>query len=484
MSEIFASPTAKSNRSQLMYIIFLILDGMLYAGILHFVVYTFSDKIPRSIVYNLNIVLMVGLLCFYLTSVLLPLQVTKRRTGFNEVIRRSVTVSVLTQCLFAILWYFVTSNSGKEINFALLMTASLVVSLCALRAFESLALKQLRRVGRNQRSVCFFGEDSALLNLYNEMMLNPETGYNVVGYFGDAEIVDAPASLKHLGTRQDFLDIANGKKTDAIANTNLHQVDEMYCCVSRQDYDILRFVIRFCDKAVVRFFYVPRIYNTRPLSLKPELVGNIVMYTNHYEPLSHMSNRFIKRTFDIVTSAIVCLCLLPFIPIIAFLIKRQSPGPIFFSQIRTGLAGRDFKCYKFRSMHINADCDTMQATKDDPRKFPFGNFMREHNIDELPQFFNVLKGDMSIVGPRPHMKLHTEQYSAIIEQYMVRHFEKPGITGLAQVTGFRGETKELKQMEGRIERDVWYIEHWSFLLDIKICWLTAIGFFIKDNNAY
>ena len=135
-------------------------------------------------------------------------------------------------------------------------------------------------------------------------------------------------------------------------------------------------------------------------------------------------------------------------------------------------------------MHVNKDADTEQATKEDPRKFKFGNFMRKANIDELPQFFNVLKGDMSIVGPRPHMLYHTDVYSKLISKYMVRHFSKPGITGWAQVTGYRGETKELWQMEERVRRDIWYIEHWSFWLDIKIILMTVKSVFKHDENAY
>ncbi|WP_084589723.1 sugar transferase [Prevotella sp. S7 MS 2] len=171
-------------------------------------------------------------------------------------------------------------------------------------------------------------------------------------------------------------------------------------------------------------------------------------------------------------------------PIIAMCIKLQSPGPGLFKQQRTGLNGQTFNCLKFRSMHVNADSDKQQATKDDPRKFAFGNFMRKTNIDELPQFFNVLKGDMSIVGPRPHMLYHTDVYRDLIDKYMVRHFSKPGITGWTQITGFRGETKELWQMEERIKRDICYIEHWSFWLDIKIIMKTAIEFMIPDKRAY
>jgi len=177
------------------------------------------------------------------------------------------------------------------------------------------------------------------------------------------------------------------------------------------------------------------------------------------------------------------LCL-PILPVVAVFILIQSPGPLFFRQIRTGVSGKDFMCYKFRSMHINRDADTVQATEHDPRKFPFGDWMRKYNIDELPQFWNVLMGEMSVVGPRPHMLYHTEMYKRKIGKYMVRHFVKPGITGWAQVTGFRGETKELWQMEERVKCDIWYIEHWSIWLDIRIVWMTVKSIFIHDEKAY
>ncbi|MGL5893358.1 MAG: sugar transferase [Bacteroidales bacterium] len=165
-------------------------------------------------------------------------------------------------------------------------------------------------------------------------------------------------------------------------------------------------------------------------------------------------------------------------------IKSSSPGPIFFKQTRTGLNGADFTCYKFRTMHVNSQADTQQAEKNDPRKTRLGNFLRKSSIDELPQFINVLLGDMSVVGPRPHMLRHTEEYSAIIDRYMVRHLIKPGITGWAQVNGFRGETKTLKQMESRIKRDVWYLENWSFLLDVRIILLTILNAIRGEENAY
>lgn len=261
-------------------------------------------------------------------------------------------------------------------------------------------------------------------------------------------------------------------------------VQEIFCSLSHNKDEEIKRIMQFCDKNVIHFHYVPRQFGNYQLNLKPEQLGEFRLYTNRKEPLLEVQNYALKRAFDIVFSGCVCLCLLPFLPIIALIIKLQSPGPIFFKQARTGSDGRNFYCIKFRSMHVNADADKIQATKNDPRKFAFGNFMRKTNIDELPQFINVLKGDMSIVGPRPHMLKHTEMYSQIIDKYMVRHFCKPGITGWAQVTGYRGETKEVWQMEERIKRDIWYIENWSFWLDIKIIFLTAKSVIIPDKNAY
>ena len=195
-------------------------------------------------------------------------------------------------------------------------------------------------------------------------------------------------------------------------------------------------------------------------------------------------NRFVKRAFDLVVSSIVLL-LSPIVLIpVAIGIKLSSPGPIFFTQKRTGYRGREFNCYKFRTMRVNAESDTAQATKDDPRKTRFGNILRHTSIDELPQFYNVWRGEMSIVGPRPHMVKHTKEYSELIDKYMLRHTIKPGITGWAQVRGYRGQTDQLWQMEKRVECDVWYAENWNFLLDLKIIFLTVVNVFRGDKNAY
>ena len=204
-----------------------------------------------------------------------------------------------------------------------------------------------------------------------------------------------------------------------------------------------------------------------------------------HSPLYIRYNRIVKRTFDLMVSIIVLCTLFPLILlIVGLIIKLTSPGPIFFIQKRTGKDGKDFWCYKFRSMKVNKDADKVQATADDPRKTPFGNFIRNTSIDEIPQIINVFLGDMSLIGPRPHMVKHTEMYSKLIDNYMDRHAVKPGITGWAQVSGLRGETKELYQMENRVKADIWYIENWSFLLDMKIIAKTVLTILLGDKNAY
>ncbi len=199
---------------------------------------------------------------------------------------------------------------------------------------------------------------------------------------------------------------------------------------------------------------------------------------------SHITYTVFHRGLDIVVSLIALILLMPFFPIVAFIIKYQSPGPLFFSQERTGLNGKTFRMYKFRSMHVNDEANRVQATLNDPRKFPFGKVMRRTSIDELPQLYNILRGDMSLIGPRPHMLAHTDYYSKMIPYYMERHAVKPGLTGWAQVMGWRGDTPELWMMEGRVIRDIWYIEHKSVWLDIRILFMTVGAVLFPAKGAH
>ena len=237
---------------------------------------------------------------------------------------------------------------------------------------------------------------------------------------------------------------------------------------------------------VVHFYSVPNVSNYLHHRMYFNMIGTVPYLSFFRDPLSSsVQNRVIKRTFDIVFSLTFLCTIFPIVLlVVAVITKITMPGPLFFRQKRNGLNDKVFYCIKFRSMRVNDDADKVQATKDDPRKTKWGNIMRKTNIDELPQFINVLLGDMSVVGPRPHMLKHTEEYSQIIDKYMVRHFVRPGITGWSQVTGFRGETKELSQMEGRVKGDIWYIEHWTFWLDLYIIFKTIANAIRGEKEAY
>jgi len=385
------------------------------------------------------------------------------------------------------------------------------------RLIERWSVKRLRRLGNNSRTVTFIGNDPELMTVYEKLKNDPTMGYRVKGYYADTEMGEwthskmadgrrkmddgrskmadgrsemedgniqpsdighHTSALKRLGTLQEFM------QKIVMEPDELHLGDELYVSLSRRDKDIIKRISQFCDHRVIRFYYVPVSVESMGMNLKREMLDDIEVFTTYEIPLANPVNKAVKRAFDIVASLFFLVPTALMFPFIYLIIKIQSPGPVFFRQKRTGIDGKDFDMLKFRSMHVNKDADKLQATKNDPRKYPFGNFMRKSNIDELPQFLNVLKGDMSFVGPRPHMLLHTEQYSQLIDKYMVRHFVKPGLTGWAQVTGFRGETKELWQMEGRVKRDIWYIEHWSIWLDIRIIWMTMKTIFVHDKNAY
>ena len=450
--------------------------------------------------------------------------VIHRRSISADHVLRQVTLLVFTQCvvtyLFTKVGFVLVHKSSPHAFFTLFFTFIYYPVLLVARFSERWAIKHYRSLGGNSRTVLLVGSDSSLLPVYDFLVSDPTTGYRVIGYYANHAWDEVSgerreASLPpHLGTLADleaitsssssssFLPFSVGRSSAAAsspasssslpfsvgrssaATTAPIIPDELYCSLSWSKRDAIQRIMRFCDRHVIHFYFIPVRAESFGHSLKIEQIGETVGYTNYVDPLQLPTNKLIKRLFDVFFSLFVLLLLLPFAPIIALIIKLQSPGPVFFRQQRTGIGGQSFQCLKFRSMHVNVDADRLQATKDDPRKFPFGNLMRRMNIDELPQFWNVLRGDMSIVGPRPHMLAHTEQYSRLIDKYMVRHFVRPGITGWAQVTGYRGETQELWQMEGRIKRDIWYIENWSFWLDLRIIWRTLRQLIIPDKNAY
>ena len=313
------------------------------------------------------------------------------------------------------------------------------------------------------------------VELYRELTEASYAGFRVIGYFDHEPGNRYPKECPYLGRPEDV-------------NVYLGQhpkVHFLFCCLPSKDRDVIIPIINFCENHLVRFYSVPNVHNYLQNRMYFNMLGSVPFLSLRPDPLSQLGNKFVKRTFDIVFSlCFLCTLFIPILIIVTIITKITMPGPIFFRQKRNGLNDKEFYCYKFRSMKVNADADKVQATKDDPRKTKWGNIMRKTSIDELPQFINVLKGDMSVVGPRPHMLKHTEEYSKLINKYMVRHFVKPGITGWSQVTGYRGETKELKDMEGRIRGDIWYIEHWSFGLDLYIIYKTVANAVHGEKNAY
>lgn len=437
-----------------------------------------KDTVPHPLTFSTNMLFLIANFSMVIGEYFFHTIIHLRKLRVIDVVKRVGKLTFM-QAIISFVLIKLMCNYGEMFKFFLFYSVSLYIVLLISRLIERQVLNAYRRKGGNTRSVIFIGNDPANLEVYKELVSDPTMGYRVIGFYSDSIIEDAPKELKKIGDISHDLAkiIGSTKEPDRVC-------DDIFCSLSHDEYERIVKIMRFCDRNIIHFFYVPRQFGNYRLQLKTERIGNIDVLTNYKEPLLNPTNKFIKRSFDIVFSLIVCLCMLPFIPIIALIIKIQSPGPLLFKQKRTGLNGKTFVCYKFRSMHVNKESDMEQATKDDPRKFPFGNFMRKTNIDELPQFYNVLKGDMSIVGPRPHMLHHTDIYSSMISKYMVRHFSKPGITGWAQVTGYRGETKELWQMEERVRRDIWYIENWSFWLDIKIIFMTIKSIFKPDKMAY
>ncbi len=303
------------------------------------------------------------------------------------------------------------------------------------------------------------------------------SGYDLLGYFYKND--NEPPHKIHTETPITYL----GTKDDLAAYIIDHHVDELYIDMTYGNSNDHKELLLLCEAKMVRVYYLPNIHNMR--NARTQEFGEIYVMARYNEPLKNMGNRMLKRGFDIAVSALFLCTLFPFILLTVWIVSKITmPGPLFFKQKRTGYDGKDFYCLKFRSMKVNTDADKVQAVKDDPRITKWGSFMRHTNLDEMPQFVNVLLGDMSLVGPRPHMLAHTDYYSDYISDYMIRHFVKPGITGWAQTHGARGETKTIHDMKQRVEKDFWYNEHWSFWLDIQIMIKTITDVIQGDEKAF
>jgi len=355
----------------------------------------------------------------------------------------------------------------------LLVFVLFAMGLTTLRILTIYFLKLGRSKGMNKRTVVFMGGGKWAYTLFYKMIKNSGYGYEVIGVF------DSIRPKNVLG------ELYKGTLDQLDPFLKQHTVDEIIIALPDKNWEDIEQIVQLCERKMIRTSIVPQFSKYINTYLSIDYVDHLPLLSVRKEPLQSMSNRIAKRLFDIVFSIFVIVLILSWLfPILALLVKLSSKGPVFFKQVRSGRYNKNFVCYKFRSMMMNVDADSTQATKNDPRITPLGAFMRKTNLDELPQFINVLLGQMSVVGPRPHMLTHTEIYGKIIDKYMVRHYAKPGITGWAQVIGLRGETKELIDMGKRAEADIWYIENWTLILDLKIIVMTVFNMIKTESNAY
>lgn len=396
------------------------------------------------------------------------------RSGFRAArmkcwIGESFRTAILHVLIFTTLLYMTDNNEIAPLTLLeFYMIAS--ITLLSERTVVRIMIKHLRSVRRNKNRVVIVGAKATAAHLCQELVADSGFVDKTMGVFA--------------GHPEPSIDqcLYRGNINDTDEYTGNNTINETYCTLNTDQEEQLQTTVNAADSHTVRY-YVPQISRDMTIEFDMERIGFVTVMANCRAPLSNPLNRIMKRAVDIIIGSVAALLFpLVFIPV-AIAIKINSPGPVFYRQRRTGIRGRDFQCLKFRTMQYEP-ADETPVEKNDPRVTSVGRFLRHSSLDELPQIFNVLSGDMSIVGPRPHMTSHTVYYSQIVDRYMLRHAVKPGITGWAQVNGLRGPTDQLWKMERRVEHDVWYIEHWSLLLDIKIIARTFINIIRGDENAY
>ena len=463
---------SKGRYGQFVRWIFSIID-LLIANLVYFITmkWNIGDELASDSMFSrpswlvLNVATLV---CIYFYS-----EVHERRVFYADRVVGHALKFILTHAGIFVTLTSLMGPTDAPWQSVLFFYLAFFIALATWWVISRQFVKLYRNRGFNFKRVIVIGGGTVGVRLIDEMLGDQGYGYHIVGFFDNNPRAKS-ASAAYQGTLDD---VEQFVKT--------HQVDEMFCAVPdvEDNHNVSR-MIRIADNNAVDFYYVPQFGRTVTRQFELQSVGDVPILAVHPYPLKNPLNRLIKRAFDLLVSTIA-LILSPLIIIpVAIGIKLSSPGPIFFVQKRTGYRGQAFNCYKFRTMRVNADSDTLQATKGDPRVTKFGTFLRRSSIDEQPQFFNVWRGVMSVVGPLPHMVAQTEMYSELIDKYMLRHTIKPGITGWAQVRGFRGQTEELWQMEKRVESDVWYAENWSFFLDLKIIFLTVWNAIKGEDNAY
>ena len=393
----------------------------------------------------------------------------------DKILTKNLKALIAFTFFSASIMYFITDYKFSRIFFlAVIFFFGLFILIW--RALSLFYIKRKRAIDNsNSVKIVLIGFNQHITKFIRTIYTDSKYGYKIVGIFTDAKI---KGSLKkfHKGNLEDSIQFLNENKF----------VKEIIISLPNSKANFINKLLEYADNNLIRVSVIPEFSEYLSQIFSIDYIENIPVMKFRREPLQSLSNRILKRGFDVAVSFFVIVFIFSWLfPIIALLIKLSSKGPVFFTQDRSGKDDNSFKCFKFRSMIVNNESDTLQASKDDKRITKIGRFLRRTSLDELPQFFNVFFNDMSLVGPRPHMLKHTEEYRVLVDKYMVRHFAKPGITGWAQILGYRGETKTLKDVKNRAHADIWYIENWNLMLDIKILFRTVlIVFFKKEENAY
>jgi putative colanic acid biosynthesis UDP-glucose lipid carrier transferase len=390
---------------------------------------------------------------------------------------RNISINLLATFLVHILMIMVVLISfriytvdSKSLLLLYVIAAGMIIGS---RILFKLILKYFEFMAFDQRKVVIIGATGSGKALFRFFKTHQNAGYDFKGFFDDES--------KRKGF---FKDLIAGNLSSVKEFCISQRVDEIYFALPLTRKELLEDMLKFADDNFIYFRIAPDFGKVLERTCNVVLMNTIPVLTARKEPLRVSFNAALKRAFDILFSLLVIVFIFPFVlPPIALAIRLDSGGPIVFKQLRPGKKNKLFECYKFRTMTVNNTTE-VQATRDDARITQVGRFLRKTNLDELPQFFNVLLGSMSVVGPRPNMISQLEQYSKTIRQYKLRHFITPGITGYAQVNGFRGETRQQELMEKRVEYDVLYLENWSLSLDIKIIWLTIWNMVKGDRNAF
>lgn len=393
----------------------------------------------------------------------------KRTTSVIKIL--SLLISQIFLYSLAFFAFFAIFEEGVVVDNQFLVHTTIIGLIFVNKFFTFYVLKIYRKLGRNYRRVVVIGDDDVSRRIIRFFKTEENFGYRYLGFYSNKK----SNRNSYLGTISQIHEILNFDEL----------VDEIYCSPSVMGEEKRKELIWFSKSNNIKFKILSKPNDIYSKNLSLEYYETIPVYSVEELPFEREEIRFVKRAFDIIFSLAVIIILLSWTyPILWIIIKLDSKGPVIFKQKREGLNGSNFSCYKFRSMIMNDESDEKSAQKGDDRITRFGRVLRKTSLDEFPQFFNVLIGDMSVVGPRPHMTKQSKGFEIKIDNYYKRNAIKPGITGLAQVSGYRGEVKKKSDIENRIRLDIFYIKKWSFLLDLKIILSTVINLFKGEEKAY